>query len=84
MTLPKPLKVTVLALVSLVAVFILVVIGIGVWASRQPAAPLPPAELIGGQKDEHGCLGPAGYSWCESKQKCLRVWEEPCAEATNK
>jgi len=33
---------------------------------------------IGGQKDEHGCLGPAGYSWCEPKQKCLRIWEEPC------
>jgi len=36
------------------------------------------ANLIGGQKDEHGCLIPAGYSWCETKQKCLRSWEEPC------
>ncbi|OGC45245.1 hypothetical protein A2V49_01435 [candidate division WWE3 bacterium RBG_19FT_COMBO_34_6] len=35
-------------------------------------------QLIGGQRDEHGCLGPAGYSWCEAKQKCLREWEEPC------
>lgn len=34
--------------------------------------------VIGGQKDEHGCLGPAGYSWCESKQICLRPWEETC------
>jgi len=34
--------------------------------------------IIGGDKDEHGCLGPAGYSWCEAKQKCLRVWEEKC------
>ncbi len=34
--------------------------------------------LIGGQKDEHGCLGPAGYSWCPSKNKCLRTWEEAC------
>ena len=34
--------------------------------------------LIGGQRDEHGCLTPAGYSWCESKQKCLRNWEELC------
>lgn len=34
--------------------------------------------LIGGQKDAHGCLIAAGYSWCESKQKCLRVWEEEC------
>jgi hypothetical protein len=35
-------------------------------------------ELIGGQKDERGCLIPAGYSWCEAKQKCLRTWEENC------
>ncbi|MCX6731105.1 MAG: hypothetical protein NTZ55_04605 [Candidatus Roizmanbacteria bacterium] len=35
-------------------------------------------QLIGGDKDVHGCLGPAGYSWCEVKQKCLRVWEEKC------
>ncbi len=34
--------------------------------------------LVGGDKDEHGCIGSAGYSWCEAKQKCLRVWEEPC------
>jgi len=35
-------------------------------------------KLIGGDKDEHGCLIAAGYSWCEAKQKCLRIWEEPC------
>ncbi|MBN1325467.1 hypothetical protein JW977_00595 [Candidatus Falkowbacteria bacterium] len=34
--------------------------------------------LIGGQKDAHGCLIAAGYSWCEPKQKCLRMWEEDC------
>ncbi|MBD3244399.1 MAG: hypothetical protein GF335_00190 [Candidatus Moranbacteria bacterium] len=33
---------------------------------------------IGGQRDQHGCLTPAGYTWCEKKQKCLRTWEEPC------
>lgn len=34
--------------------------------------------LIGGDRDEHGCLTPAGYGWCETKQKCLRSWEEIC------
>jgi len=34
--------------------------------------------IIGGQKDEGGCLVAAGYSWCEPKQKCLRIWEEDC------
>ncbi|MFH1432611.1 MAG: hypothetical protein ABIG84_05320 [archaeon] len=33
---------------------------------------------IGGDTDEHGCLIAAGYSWCASKEKCLRTWEEPC------
>ncbi|MFH0737475.1 MAG: hypothetical protein V1827_02165 [Candidatus Micrarchaeota archaeon] len=36
---------------------------------------------IGGDKDEHGCLIAAGYSWCEEKGKCLRIWEEPCQGA---
>jgi len=35
-------------------------------------------ELIGGDVDEHGCRGSAGYTWCENKQKCLRTFEEPC------
>jgi len=34
--------------------------------------------LVGGDKDAHGCIGSAGYTWCEAKNKCLRVWEEPC------
>ncbi len=34
--------------------------------------------IIGGDRDIHGCLGPAGYSWCAVKNKCLRVWEEKC------
>ena len=39
-------------------------------------APCP--QIIGGDKDVHGCIPSAGYSWCEEKQKCLRVWEEEC------
>ena len=35
-------------------------------------------KIIGGDKDAGGCLIGAGYSWCESKKKCLRVWEEAC------
>lgn len=33
---------------------------------------------VGGDRDSHGCLGPAGYTWCELKQKCLRTFEEKC------
>ncbi|MGB6881870.1 MAG: hypothetical protein WBD86_01015 [Microgenomates group bacterium] len=50
-----------------------------------PSAPKPESgcgeeKIIGGDKDEHGCIGSAGYTWCESKQKCLREWEEPCEQ----
>lgn len=34
-----------------------------------------PNQLIGGQRDEHGCLGPAGYSWNEEIGACARQWE---------
>lgn len=30
---------------------------------------------IGGQRDEHGCLGPAGYTFVESIGVCARDWE---------
>lgn len=46
-----------------------------------PVAPSPAPEeppLIGGQRDAHGCLGPAGYSWCEAKNECIRAWETYC------
>lgn len=33
---------------------------------------------ISGETDEHGCLISSGYTWCESKQKCLRTGEEDC------
>jgi len=33
-----------------------------------------PGRLIGGDKDAHGCLGPAGYSWNESAGLCMRSW----------
>ncbi len=31
--------------------------------------------LIGGERDEHGCLGPAGYTWNEDVGACIRSWE---------
>ncbi|VVC00943.1 Bacterial extracellular solute-binding proteins, family 3 [uncultured archaeon] len=37
--------------------------------------------LPGSDRDAHGCIPSAGYSWCGEKNKCLRVWEEPCTAA---
>lgn len=40
-------------------------------------------QIVGGDKDEHGCIGSAGYTWCESKKACIRSWETECPETTN-
>jgi len=32
--------------------------------------------LIGSDRDEHGCIPSAGYSWSEENQECVRPWEE--------
>lgn len=32
-------------------------------------------ELVGGHRDEHGCLTPAGYSWSSDVGACIREWE---------
>lgn len=37
---------------------------------------------VGNDADEHRCIGSAGYSWCEAKNKCVRSWEENCSEFT--
>ena len=34
--------------------------------------------MPGSDRDAHGCIGSAGYSWCEDNQKCQRSWEEAC------
>ena len=72
----------------IIAVVAVLVVGGGYYFYKQAnckdCGGLPSVEntenpkIIGGDKDEHGCLGPAGYSWCEAKQKCLRTWEEKC------
>lgn len=72
---------------------VLIIIGIGLlltqkmWVPRLVDAiigpeniqtiPTPPL-IVGNDRDEHGCIGSAGYTWCPIKNKCLRVWEEKC------
>ncbi|MDD1780978.1 serine protease [Enterovibrio sp. ZSDZ35] len=31
--------------------------------------------MVGADKDEHGCIGSAGYAWCASTNQCERSWE---------
>lgn len=39
-------------------------------------------QQVGGETDEHGCLVSAGYSWCDEKDECVRIWEEGCDNIT--
>jgi predicted amidohydrolase YtcJ len=32
-------------------------------------------KLVGADRDAHGCIGSAGYSWCEKTGSCERPWE---------
>lgn len=34
------------------------------------------AQLIGGDRDEHGCIGSAGYTWSEVRKDCIRLFEK--------
>lgn len=36
----------------------------------------PEKLLLGGDRDEHGCLGSAGYTWCEVQKDCIRLFEK--------
>ncbi len=39
------------------------------------ATPTADAQIVGGDSDEHGCKGSAGYSWSVVKNDCIRIFE---------
>jgi hypothetical protein len=55
-----------------------------IWVFIAEHTPKPKQKDIGGGSDEHGCCFDGGYVWCEVKQKCVRIWEEPCASCDEK
>ena len=32
-------------------------------------------QIVGNDRDAHGCIGSAGYIWCEKDNQCQRPWE---------
>ena len=44
-------------------------------APRADGKPSTTTPRVGGDRDAHGCIGSAGYSWCETTQRCERPWE---------
>ena len=39
--------------------------------------------LPGSQVDDHNCVMDGGYTWCESSNSCVRMWETPCEDNFN-
>jgi len=60
-----------LIFVVVLAIFVVIVTATIYYLQNKPIRP-------GSDRDKHGCIGSAGYSWCEQKNKCLRIWEEKC------
>ncbi len=42
---------------------------------------MPPKPI--GADYVNNCLVSAGFTWCEILNKCVRLWNEPCAYPTN-
>ena len=32
--------------------------------------------MVGSDKDNHGCIASAGYTWSEVQKDCIRLWEK--------
>jgi len=68
--------------ISILVIVIVIIIG-GFIAWRDVGAPTGNT-IVGGDRDAHGCIPSAGYSWCEAKNSCIRTWETYCTAATGK
>ena len=43
-----------------------------------PATSTVAVTNVGNDHGAHGCIPSAGYSWCSSLDRCVRLWETPC------
>jgi hypothetical protein len=44
-------------------------------AACAPSTSSTTSAAVGSDRDAHGCIASAGYSWCEHTQRCERPWE---------
>lgn len=51
-------------------------------AHATPSAPAAgeAVQIVGNDRDEHGCIGSAGYVWCAKENACVRPWELTAAK----
>lgn len=56
--------------------WVFTVIGLSLAGCQDKTATVEPAPvLVGADRDAHGCIGSAGYSWCAREKACVRPWE---------
>jgi hypothetical protein len=85
----KTIMITVAVVVSALVLYKAYTLGLKKQESTSPSITpsivqaTPTQTLVGGDKDVHGCIPSAGYSWCPPKNKCLRIWEEKCYESVS-
>lgn len=64
-------------------IVLIICIALGAWWYMTTSSP-GNSQIVGGDKDTHGCIGSAGYSWCEARNICIRPWETYCTAASAK
>lgn len=52
----------------------LLLVAVAVCGCNEPA-PVQAPRPVGADRDAHGCIGSAGYRWCERDKACARPWE---------
>jgi hypothetical protein len=73
------------SIIIIIVILVLLAAGIYVLSKKSFNSGDSNLPIIGGQRDAHGCLGPAGYSWNESEKECVREWshDEDRYQVTN-
>ena len=54
---------------------ILTLVTAGLLVSLTACSPTRSKNLVGNDRDEHGCIASAGYQWSEARKDCIRIWE---------
>ncbi len=54
----------------ILSILTLFLIGLGACQAKIEAT-----NMVGNDKDTHGCIPSAGYQWCGKENKCVRSWE---------
>ncbi len=47
--------------------------------TKTEPTPEPSKNMVGNDKDEHGCKASAGFTWSDLKQECVRIFESGTA-----